>query len=182
MRKLDEIALISRCVLADDRNAFGTLVEAYQPALRRFLMNLTMGNADLTDVLAQETFIKAYLSIRSFRGLSSFSTWLFRIAYNEFYAHIRRTHDIASPDINTLADAPLDSPHTIDASIDTQAALAALSHTERAIVTLFYIHDLPLKRIASVMQLPQGTIKSHLHRAKQKMAAALTDNPDNNFS
>ena len=64
MNKLDEIRLISRCILSDDRQAFGELVEAYQPSLRRFLLNLTLGDTALSDDLAQETFIKAYCSIR----------------------------------------------------------------------------------------------------------------------
>ena len=74
LSKIEELKLISRCVLADDRQAFGTLVEAYQPRLRRFFMNLTLGDEYLSDDLAQETFIKAYIELRSFRGMSKFST------------------------------------------------------------------------------------------------------------
>ena len=85
LSKLDEIRLLSQCALADNRDAFGRLVEAYQPRVRRFLLNLTAGDEMLTDDLAQETFIKAYVGIRGFKGLSSFSTWLYRIAYNQFY-------------------------------------------------------------------------------------------------
>ncbi|MBR1544252.1 MAG: sigma-70 family RNA polymerase sigma factor [Muribaculaceae bacterium] len=174
MKKFDEIALISRCVLADDRNAFGVLVEAYQPTVRRFFMNLTLGNAALTDDLAQETFIKAYLNIRSFRGLSSFSTWLYRIAYNEFYSHSRRNAEMALTDDDLRShDRLTDTIAASDAAMDVKVAFRALTDTERAIVTMFYIDDLPLKRIATVMQMPQGTVKSHLHRAKEKMARAV---------
>ena len=86
LSKFDEMKLIARCALGDDRRAFGTLVEAYQTEIRRFFLNITFGDAALSDDLAQETFIKAYTSIRSFKGLSKFSTWLYRIAYNEFYS------------------------------------------------------------------------------------------------
>ena len=72
LSRLDEIRLLSQCALADNRDAFGRLVEAYQPRVRRFLLNLTMGDEMLTDDLSQETFIKAYVGIRSFKGLSSF--------------------------------------------------------------------------------------------------------------
>ncbi len=56
-------------------------------------MNLTLGDASLTDDLAQDTFLKAYMSIRSFQGLSRFKTWLFRIAINEYYAYVRKRRE-----------------------------------------------------------------------------------------
>ena len=90
LSKLDEIRLLSQCALADNRDAFGRLVEAYQPRVRRFLLNLTTGDEMLTDDLAQETFIKAYVNITKFRGMASFSTWLMRIAYNVFYDEVRK--------------------------------------------------------------------------------------------
>lgn len=67
LSKLEEIKLVSQCAFGDNRGAFGKLVEAYQPQLRRFLLNLTMGDENLTDDLAQETFIKAYTGIRAFK-------------------------------------------------------------------------------------------------------------------
>ena len=88
--KAQELLLIARCIAADDRNAFGQLVVAYEAGLRRFLLNLTSGDVPLTDDLSQETFLKAYLAIRSFKGIASFKTWLYRIAYNEFIRSKRR--------------------------------------------------------------------------------------------
>ena len=84
LSKVEELKLISQIVLSDDRRAFARLVDAYQPILHNFFLNLTGGNEALCDDLAQETFIKAYTNIRQFRGLSHFKTWLFRIAYNNF--------------------------------------------------------------------------------------------------
>ena len=85
MSKTEDMLWVSQVVISDDRRAFDKLVGKYQSPVRRFLLNLTMGDSMLSDDLAQETFIKAYLNIRSFQGISSFSTWLFRIAYNTFY-------------------------------------------------------------------------------------------------
>ena len=76
LSKIEELKLIARCTLGDDRRAFGTLVEGYQPQVRRFFLNLTLGDEALSDDLAQETFLKAYLNVRSFRGVAKFSTWL----------------------------------------------------------------------------------------------------------
>ena len=175
--RLQQLKLIAQCVVGDDRDAFGQLVEAYQPQVRRFFLNLTSGDAMLTDDLAQETFIKAYLGLRSFKGLSDFGTWLYRIGYNEFYDHVRRTREQATDQWETLADDPgQDSAQSIDASLTVDEALRHLNPTERVVVTLFYIEDQPLKRIASITGMPEGTVKSHLHRAKVHLKQFLSNN------
>jgi len=169
LSRLEEIRLLSQCALADNRDAFGRLVEAYQPRVRRFLLNLTTGDEMLTDDLAQETFIKAYVGIRGFKGLSSFSTWLYRIAYNEFYNHARRHHEEHVDDIASMGEASTAASDAIDASMTVQRALAGLSDNERVAVTLFYIEDQPLKQVAKIMQMPEGSVKSLIYRAKGKM-------------
>lgn len=169
LTRFDELRLIARCVATDDRNAFGQLVEAYQPELRRFLLNLTLGNAALTDDLAQETFLKAYISIRGFKGLSKFKTWLYRIAYNEFYTHMRQIHEERENPIEAQGYTAVVHDAT-DARIDAEKCLAALNEKERSIVLLFYLEDQPIKKIADIMSMPQGSIKSILSRARVKMA------------
>ena len=169
LSKLDEIRLLSKCALVDNRDAFGTLVEAYQPRVRRFLLNLTMGDEMLTDDLAQETFIKAYVGIRSFKGLSSFGTWLYRIAYNEFYSHARRHHEEHVDDIAALGDVSTVASDAIDASMTVQVALTRLNENERVAVTLYYIEDQPIKQVAKIMNMPEGSVKSLIYRGKDKM-------------
>ena len=173
LSRLDEIKLLSLCALADNRDAFGRLVEAYQPRVRRFLLNLTMGDEMLTDDLAQETFIKAYVSIRGFKGLSSFSTWLYRIAYNEFYSHIRKHTEDHVDDIAAMGEVSTAANDAIEASMTVQEALNRLNDSERVAVTLFYIEDQPLKQVAKIMQMPEGSIKSLIHRSKAKMRALI---------
>ena len=90
LTKVQELALLARCVAADDRDAFGKLVAAYSDDIRRLLDTLTRGDTPLVDDLTQEVFIKAYLSIRSFKGIARFRTWLYRIAYNEFISYLRK--------------------------------------------------------------------------------------------
>ncbi|MBR5899046.1 MAG: RNA polymerase sigma factor [Muribaculaceae bacterium] len=175
LSRFDELKLIARCVATDDRNAFGRLVEEYQHGLRRFLLNLTLGNSDLADDLAQETFIKAYLSIRSFKGLSKFKTWLYRIAYNEFYTHMRQCREEAEESIIASHQISTAQIEATDARIDIEQCLTALNESERTVVLLFYIEDLPIAKIAQITSLPQGTIKSLLSRARIKMAK-LFDN------
>ena len=71
MSKNEDILLIAKCLLNDDRRAYTRLVDKYHPQIKRFFLNQTLGDAMLSDDLAQETFIKAYTSLRSFKGLSS---------------------------------------------------------------------------------------------------------------
>lgn len=173
LSRLEELALVTRCVAADDRNAFGRLVEEYSPGLRRFLLNLTLGDASLTDDLSQETFLKAYTSIRSFQGLSRFKTWLYRIACNEFYTYMRKHKEGFGDAGETPSEELSFSHHATEARIDVQTCLKALTRTERTIVLLFYLEDQPIKKIAEITSLPQGTIKSYLSRARVKMAKVL---------
>lgn len=171
LTKWEELQLIARCVAGDDRVAFGRLVEEYNDGLRRFLLNLTLGDAALTDDLAQDSFLKAYLAIRSFKGLSQFKTWLYRIAYNEYYALVRRRQE--SP-LEETAESATDCAYSHesanDAKIDAERCLSVLSETERGIVLLFYLEDQPIKSICKITGMPEGTVKSHLSRAKTKMA------------
>lgn len=169
LSRIAEAKLIARCVVVDDRDAFGHLVEHYQPSLRRFLLNLT-GNDDLADDLAQDAFIKAYLSIRSFRGVASFRTWLWRIAYNEFLTFIRKKHDIrADFDENPIGDDIVDTAAASEAKIDVAALLNSLPVNQRTAILLFYMEDRPIKEIAKIMRVEEGTVKSLLSRARNKM-------------
>lgn len=184
LSKIDELKLIARCTLGDDRRAFGTLVEAYQPQVRRFFLNLTLGDEALSDDLAQETFLKAYLNVRSFRGVAKFSTWLYRIAYNEFCSWQRKTqHEASLPDgldenfdadyYDASGDQSYSATDSVDAHIDVWRSMRVLSDTERTLVTLFYIQDYPLKKIMEITCLPEGTVKSYLSRAKAKLARVM---------
>ena len=79
---LSDIVLVTQVAVSGNRRAFDELVRRYQSPVRRFFLSQTMGDEQLSDDLAQDTFIKAYTNITSFRGLASFKTWLMRIAYN----------------------------------------------------------------------------------------------------
>ena len=89
MSQLNDISLVAQVVVFRNTRAFDQLVQKYQSPVRRFFLNLTCGDSELSDDLAQDTFIKAYTNIANFKNLSSFSTWLYRIAYNVFYDYIR---------------------------------------------------------------------------------------------
>ena len=132
----------------------------------------------LADDLAQETFIKAWTQLGSFKNKSSFETWLFRIAYNVFYDYIRSLKETQSiEDVEREVDN-LYHQHANDGSLksDMQLALSLLAPNERTCITLFFMEDRQIKEIADITGMPEGTVKSHLSRGKEKMTAYLKQN------
>lgn len=175
--RIEEMKLLALCMATDNRDAFSRLVVAHQEGLRRFILSLTGGDVCLTDDLSQETFLKAWLGIRSFKGLSGFKTWLYRIAVNEFISYRRKYPQSAMPD--SLDTAPMQVPDNdnrhsaTEARLDVASLTGMLSDSERIVTLLFYLEDMPIKKICSVTAMPEGTVKSHLNRARQHMAKIL---------
>ncbi|MHB9056765.1 MAG: sigma-70 family RNA polymerase sigma factor [Paludibacteraceae bacterium] len=173
MSKAEDLLWISQVVIGDDRRAFDRLVKKYQSPVRRFLQNLTMGDSALADDLAQETFIKAYLNIRSFQGISAFSTWLYRIAYNTFYDSARVTkkyEDIDTAEIDKKNSVFIDS---LTEKNDIYTALQILRKEEQAAILLCYIEDKTHAEIAKIMKIPLGTVKTYILKGKEKMGHFL---------
>lgn len=166
--KIDTL-LVSKVILLGDRKAFNQLVETYQSPVRRFFFNLTGGDEELSKDLAQDTFVKAWLNIGSFRSISTFSTWLYRIAYNTFYDYIRNRKLSAELDVETLGDVLPAGSQDKDLGIDFTRALLLLRADERTVVLLFYMEDKSVETIAGIMSIPLGTVKSHLSRGKKKL-------------
>ena len=143
------------------RERFISEVRACQGRLRRFLASLC-GDAALADDLAQEALVRAYVS--SDRFIGNFKAWLFRIAYNCFIDNLRRvpapSASMDSPEVLHVADGSAS-----DASFrheELRRALTRIPEKERTAIVLHYFEDLPVKEIASIMQIPAGTVKYHL--------------------
>lgn len=173
---MNDITLVTQMVVFGNKRAFDALLRKYQSQVRRFLLGLTAGDSQLADDLAQETFIKAYMNIGKFRGLSSFSTWIMRIAYNTHYDY-RRTHH-QTEDADTPAVAARSGGTTADCALgmDILKALATLKPEERTCITLQLIEGQPIDKIASITGMTSGTVKSHLHRGKEKLTTYLKNN------
>ena len=95
---LNDADLVARVLVDDDHHAFAELVRNHQSAVRGLLRQLTRSDLALADDLAQETFLRAYKNIRSFRGEAKFSTWLYRIAYNCFREDARKRKELVGID------------------------------------------------------------------------------------
>ena len=176
MEQLSDIALVTQVLLTHNTRAFDKLVRKYQSPIRRFFLNQTCGDKELSDDLAQDTFLKAYTNLASFRNLANFSTWLYRIAYNVFYDYIRsvkQTEDLEA----ASADASLTTEQAdYGQRADVYQALSHLKEIERTCITLFYMEELSIDKIAGITGCPAGTVKSHLSRGKEKMAQYLKKN------
>ena len=174
MSNTDDIRWVTQVALFGDKNAFDKLTCKYQSPIRRFFLNLTAGDGPLSDDLAQETFIKAYLNITAFKGISGFSTWLYRIAYNVYYDSVRAQKKYA--DIN---EWEIDNQHQTQnefsaEKMDIYRALKLLRKEEQTAVLLFYMEDKTHPEIAKIMNCPLGTVKTYILKGKEKLSLYLT--------
>jgi RNA polymerase sigma factor (sigma-70 family) len=161
--------LAARVVASDDRHAFAQLVRRHQSAVRSVLRRLCAGDAALADDLAQETFVRVWKGLRSWRGGARFSTWLHRIAVNVWLSQSRRSAPRAT-------EADLEAPSAagaVEARRDLERAFAFLRPEERMALALAYAQDLTHEEAAEAAGWPVGTLKTHLLRGKEKLRQRL---------
>jgi RNA polymerase sigma-70 factor (ECF subfamily) len=161
-----DAGLIVAVLERDDRRAFAALVTRHQSKVRALLRRLTKGDASLADDLAQETFILAWTNLSRFRFEASFSTWLYRIAFNAWKSEVRKKREV-------LLEIQYDELPDIASRIDLERAMASLSDGEIAAITACYYADLSHEEAAAALGIPLGTVKTHVLRAKAKLRAQL---------
>jgi RNA polymerase sigma-70 factor (ECF subfamily) len=162
---------------AGSREAFDELVRRHQVAMVSLARALTSGSADAED-LAQEVFVRAWKSLRSFRGDSTFRTWLHRVAINAIRTGAtrqrRRLRMFAPP-----VDVP--EPATAGEGVDValarrqviERALAGLPEELRVAVTLRDMQGLDYREIAALLGVPIGTVESRIFRGRQRLKPLL---------
>ena len=184
MQEPSDIYLVRRVAAEHDRQAFDLLVRRYQSPVRKFLLSLTLGNESLSDDMAQDTFLKAFLNIDRFRAEAAFSTWLMRIAYRVFCDYKRKAspatveYDSGHHALSGRADDSLTTSSGESGAmlIDIYHALSLLRDEERTCITLQLIEGESIERIAEITGLTANTVKSHLHRGKERLANYLKQN------
>lgn len=166
--------LIARVLTHADQNAFGELVRRYQSPVRAFLARMARGDTHLADDLAQETFLKAWQKLRSFRGNARFSAWLFGIAYNEFRMLARQRKELALEEIDEASEErwPITTSNA-NLRIDLNEALKTLNSSERAAIILCCQNGLSHEEAAQVLECPLGTVKTNIMRGKEKLRRRL---------
>ena len=174
---MNELLLISRA-RGGDREAFGALVEQYRDNVYRLAYRMC-GNAYDADEAAQEAFVAAWRALPNFRGDAKFSTWLYRLTANAAIDVMRREKrhqtvgDGEMVDLADDADSPQETVERTEQQEAVQKALATLSEEYREVLLLRYMEELDYAEIAEVLQLPSGTVKSRINRAKAALKTAL---------
>lgn len=154
---------------------FIDIIRAEQESLRRFLLALCGGNASLADDIAQDALVRAYVASGSFLGLSKFSTWLFRIAYNCYVDHHRKPklETVSSDTRQALAVPAADETDSGFRHQKLYQALESLPEKEKATIVLHYFEDRSIKEISAILQIPQGTVKYHLSTGRNHLKSIL---------
>lgn len=165
--------LVARAVAARDQAAFGELVRRHQSRLRGWLRQLARSAAAADDI-AQETFIRAWERLDSFSGEGRFASWLMKIAWNEFLMARRRERSAGRLAVAVGAEQGPDAGAHDPAGEQAAAAdlgrlLAVLDEDERVAMVLCYAQGLSHAEASEVTGWPVGTVKSHIHRGKEKI-------------
>lgn len=166
--------LVAQVVALGDDAAFETLMRRHERRVQYLLRRFTRDSA-LAEELCQETFLRAWRKLATFQGRGSFGGWLNRLAYNVFLQHRRRHAAAAQTDsLDNLsgeraADAALLAPPVSSGIVDLDRLLAVIPPGDRELLTLTYAAGLSASEIGSILGIPAGTIKSQIHRAKQKI-------------
>ena len=174
MQSLTDFALVTQVTMMGNRRAFDQLVVRYQSPVRRFFLHQTLGDEPLSDDWAQDTFIKAWRNIGSFRAMSSFQTWLMRIAYNVFYDYVRSRK--TTSDIDNVAEPMTNGNSNPSLQMDLYHALSLLKPDERTCITLQLVDGYKIDQIAKITDMKEGTVKSILFRGKEKLTKYLKQN------
>ena len=165
-----------------DTEAFTPLVITYQSRLYTHILG-RIKDAETAKDLTQETWIKAFRAINTFRADASFYSWLYRIAENVCIDYYRRQkvariiepiHDIDERRIIDTHPCPSHNIERQELRHHLQEAVACLTPTRKRVFLLYYVHEMPIKIIAKQIGRSEGTIKTHLRNARLQLRECLT--------
>jgi RNA polymerase sigma-70 factor (ECF subfamily) len=164
---------LGRRAAAGDAAAFAALVRLHEAKVRRFLSRLTRGEG--ADDIAQEAFVTAWRMRASWRGEGSYGAWLMRIAWTSFLSDRRAGLRRQARDQEAFESAERSGTAPSELRIDVAAALAALDARERAAAMLCFAEGYSHGEAAEIMDVPLGTLKSIVARARARLVASLED-------
>jgi RNA polymerase sigma-70 factor, ECF subfamily len=154
-----------------DLGAFEALVRRFQGDVWRLAFHLVR-NEDLADDVTQDAFVRAYRFLARYRGDSKFSTWLFSVTRNCALDELRRASRRRRMS-SRLGAEPVPPPPEHGAGVEVREALAALPLELREPVVLIDMFGVSYREVAAMLHVPEGTVKSRVHRARALLAAAL---------
>jgi RNA polymerase sigma-70 factor, ECF subfamily len=176
----NDVRLIDE-TLNGDCQAFGELVKKYQNRLYNTIVHVVGSHEDAQDIV-QDTFVQAFDKLNTFRSRSSFYTWIYRIAFNYSISKLRRKREVlvdyndeATPKPFDRDDAPEDGLLREERSRRVREALSVLSDEHRVVLVLRELDDCGYAEISEILDLPIGTVRSRIHRARSEMRYELKD-------
>jgi RNA polymerase sigma-70 factor (ECF subfamily) len=172
MNDVEESALVERCRTGDDA-AFGELVRRYKDLVYG-LVHRMVGDRGQADDLAQEVFLKVHRGLPYFRGEARLSTWIYRIVANVCFEARRRRPDLSLEPAHP--DRPRIDPGGADAAFADlelrdrlDKAIAQLPEHYRMLIAAHYLDGVQYDALAEALDIPIGTVKTHLYRAKRRL-------------
>jgi RNA polymerase sigma-70 factor (ECF subfamily) len=170
-----------RQMQAGDAAGFACLLDRYSRPVHSLILKL-VGNREDAEELAQDVFMKVYKHAGSFRGESSFSTWIYRIAYHTAISAVRKTkREFLAIDESLIAQAADERMDEISAAHADEwldrldEALAKLQADEQAIILFFYMQEKSVEEIAAITGLSLSNVKTRLHRIRKKLFVILNE-------
>lgn len=178
-----EERMLVELAAAGDRNAASRLIQAHQASLYAYLLRLS-GRPDIAEDVVQDAFVRVLTNLDRFDPSFRFSTWLFTIARRLYVNACQKHKPVYDSDVVGVSQGRGQEPswHVANDEFQVKArdaiglALAELSEQQREIVILFHQQDWPIATIADHMGMPEGTVKSHLHRGRRKMRRFFEEN------
>lgn len=181
MEAMSDVALVE-LVLADDQEAFAVLVERYKDAVQNLAYRM-LSNATEAEDVTQETFVRAFTQLATYKPAHKFSTWLLSIASHLSIDQLRRRRFLALPLedvpflewVADLGTGPEQSALEGEQHDEIQQYLQRLPGKYRAVIVLRYWYDLSYEEIAQMLSLTPALVKARLHRARELLARSMKD-------
>lgn len=163
-----------------DQDAFATLVDEHQRYIYNLALRVVKDENEALD-LTQETFVRAWTALPNFRGQSQFRTWLYRITTNLCYNRLpnlrRSLNDLGDDVMEDIPESVLNNPaYSFESSETRQHLYQAIDELEanyKLLIMLRYQNELSYEEIASTLNLPPGTVKTGIFRAKEQLRKSL---------
>lgn len=178
MERNDDTYYINK-VLNGQPNYFSFIVEKYQNIVFSIALKVLKNREDAEE-MAQESFIKAYKSLHTYKGNAKFSTWLYRITYNNCISEVRKKKQyfVSTDDVEISHDVEelnFDGIPEENRAKYVKAAMEKLPGEEYTLVLLYYFEDQSIDEISKVTKLSESNTKVKLHRARKKLYTILNE-------
>ncbi|MGG2017671.1 sigma-70 family RNA polymerase sigma factor [Bacillus sp. S10(2024)] len=174
---MDEIKLVKKAKKGDDA-AFEQLISFYQDQLYRTAYMYVQNKEDALDIV-QETVYKAYVSLEQLQKPNFFLTWLTRILIHNAYQVLNEKKKVQQLEDSRECRDLRNVANRIEQNIDLQVAIGKLDENYQTVIILHYYYDLPINQIAWHMNVPEGTVKTYLHRARKSLKKLLGGSDEN---